>query len=671
MAYHKRRDQNRAENLSLHRQGVLEEQRAALAEFYAGAEPGLSVTDWLVKHFPIERVLERVEADGTEVWREEPWVPHKYLSDFLEVATLKDGPRKIGLLKGAQMGFTKAVIGLSLWLIMEKSCKVMNFLPTDSEARNFHRAHVLPTETGVPRFTQLFNAGNRKQAEGTSKVLANGATWESRGGGVGSRYRSFTVDLAIQDELDAYDQDARGEGNPFDLSHRSVQNRDGRVLAGCTPSTAMGPSLIVDIYKNSDIRFVWVLKCPLCGELDDLLWERFDMEPSGSVAKRAASIRYRCGSCGGWWRYGKLAGAMRGGRWQEAMDMRDTDLYPLPNWDGRWIGRGKRGVVLRERDSRRGLPWPRYAAFAAHGLFSVWCSWEEYANRWLRADRKPTKLRVFVEQTLARPWNEVDKESLTPSQIKRHAIPLVEVPDENRLSIVAVDVQLNYLSVAVFLFGPERHGVLVHRREFHGDIETGGSAWDYFREWMCSSDAVFNLRAPRLVVCDVSFQQTHCLRNLGRVRAWFPHEVYPVEGRNIRGSAMFKLTNAKVDGVPTPMFTLNVNSLKFDVRKALASGQLRLVNEGLPEDIEAELLAERLVKRIHMGQETWQWEKFSERDANEALDQSVYATAAYEIIGLSNIHKLPLVVDEKPGSLASGRMPKVSRRRRSRRRRRY
>ena len=333
----------------------------------------LPAVEWMHQHYPISRRL----FDDEEVL--DPWLPKRYLADMVRVLEHPARPTSIALWKGAQLGFTQTMLGYHAYCVFEKVQRVLIVMPNNYEATDYNKSNVDPIYTKCKLLKGLKESTSYLTAvKGRHKTFDTGAESNVQGGGTPARYRSKVVQVQCLDELDGYEQDIGGEGDPFTLSTRAVRNSGGLLIAGSTPTEANGPSQIIAAWRQAAVKFVYCVRCPLCHELDWLEWERFEWDKEGDLFTRAASVRFKCRSCGDTWTHDRLDDAIEAGRWQEAEVPEEG--YPPPNFAGRWIDDGTLmddGVACDD--------WPRSVGFAINALHSVWSDWTDAVSRWLVA----------------------------------------------------------------------------------------------------------------------------------------------------------------------------------------------------------------------------------------------------------------------------------------------
>lgn len=569
------------------------------------ARTGLGFRQWAPKHFTVR---------PREKWRE-----IRYLMDMAQVIVHPKGPRTVALLKSSQLGYSMLLAAVHAWLVGERDSRVVFALPTDVDASRFFRSYVNGIFQRVERLRLLIDAQPDVTAmRGRHREFDTGGSSRVQGAGTEDRFASFVADLVVLDELDRYIPLL--EGDSLTLSKRAVQNTGGVVVAGSTPTSAHGASQICAAYRNSDAQFVWAVKCPGCGELDDLRWERLHWDEDGDPDERGASARYACGSCGLMWGHGKLRRAIEGGAWVEGR-YEDEAQFPTMVENGLRVDRG--GNLVGPKGGRK--TWPKSAGFALMGLNSQWRSWPDAVTEWLKSQGDAGRLRVFVETYLARPWMD-EGDRVDHGAVRRQA--LEKRPDDCRMIVLAVDVQDGWLSAAVFAYGPGEKSVLLERREFNGDVDkVGGAAWSELNGWLATGPR-WDGYGITVTAVDTGYQSDMVVRNAAGLTG--AGTVLLVKGGTGFAHATWKRGKTVVAGVPRRLYMLGVDGCKVTMVQRYVNGHARVL-DSIPDEVLAELEAEELVWAKTLGRKRRRWSQIADR--NELLDQSVYALAAVRILG--------------------------------------
>ena len=536
--------------------------------------------------------------------------PPKYIEAIMLLAA--HGPkavRTVAVRKGAQLGFTSAFIALAGHGVSRGCKSVVIAQPTDGDCKAFARECIAPMFETTEELALLDATQLRGRKAALHRVYESSTLMLFGGGTSAGAWRRWVADLLLLDELDALPAtikgavESEGEGDPVELARRPLRTRGGRLLAGGTPTASAGPSRVVSLVESCDLRLVYAVRCPACGEHTDLQWERLTWTDESEPL-------HECGRCGEAWPWDALADAVEGGRWIESEPAKP---WPTPKDGGRWLD----GMIVRTASGDE-APNPAAIGFDIHSLYSVWTPWCEFVSQWLAAQRSPERLRVFVEQVLAREFAH-ETEGVEAPALKAKAVPVDVPPTGWRRCVVGVDVQASHLvAVTTYWREPQRLWI-VDRREFHGGIEPhGDSAWSALTTWL----AAMADRHPVTVACDIGYRQTDCLRALGAVRTAARVSVRPCKG---------------VDGWHKPWFSARrtASGVPFGVIGTYPIKQWLLANLGgdlvtladsLTDEAFAELASEQVEYRRRRGRKIPAW---IQTGANEALDCCVYASAVW------------------------------------------
>ena len=601
-----------------------DEQIAEAREYAASLVTGAEAADWCAEHYKLRR---------RDAWRK-----IRYLTSFMDVFSRKpeDRPQVGALWKGSQLGFSEAMTAYAGWRVGELEDRCVVAMPNDGEANKWHRRFARPMLEYVPVLKALCRA-REDQRGGLGKhcEFHTGAQLLVQGANTPDRYASFVAEFLLLDELDRYE--VLAEGSPMALSLRPIKATNGVLLAGSTPTSAYGPSQIVEQYRKSEAKFLYAVKCPRCKAYDVLVWERMRWAAEGSRAERAKTVRHECGKCGKPWGWESLREAVQGGRWQEA-ELDDADEFPRLKEGGLHVGPG--GALKRGRKREQ---WPETAGFALWSGYSTWESWtwETMVAQWLAAQGSSTRVRAFVEQNLARVWHDADAYA-TVGDLEKHAYDdLEDIPDEARLGICSVDVQQSgWLSALITVWDQKGNCWIADRLEFMGNVEqVDGSAWDSFKAWFDSRPLCAGRRLHLLAI-DAGFHPDVVVANLRRIGHGHSYAVLGRAGWE-RPLAAASHNQTGKRRIRRTYLIAGTDNAKSEVVAGMTSGRVR-VRRDLIETIGKELVAESVAERVVLSRKHRYWRLDYER--NEALDCLVYALSVWAMAKVRNIANLPLVV---------------------------
>ena len=530
------------------------------------------------------------------------WQAPRYIRDFVRCAYYAPTAlRQVFLSKGAQLGFTSALQALTAFGVCRGKRHVVLAQPTAQDAQEFRRDAITPLFENIQELALLSATVRGDQSTTTHRVFAESSV-RIQGGIKPGRWRRFVADLVAIDERDAMPQSAtsgahdEGEGDVVTLAMRALQNRGGRLVAGGTPTSAHGASRIRQEAATAALPLVYVVKCPVCGELDDVAWEKLAW-PSDAPSKdaAAAAVAHHCGQCGAAWKHERLANAIEGGRWVES-ETPEGAPFAVPVAEGRWLDPAKPCIRNAAGEEQ---PWPRSVGFQTHSVLSPWRAWPELIAHWLSCQSDPAKMQAFVEQQLGREYGKavegVDEAAL---RAKRQPIALDAggLPPEAEHVIVAVDVQKDWLSVLTTAWARPDRGWVLARDEFHGGVTPPSQeAWTHWAAWMRERWAT--CRTSLTVAVDAGYWQSVVL---GAIRTLCARRELP------RGRVQYMACKGAPLSAPVfrmsrhgPRLAIVGASVKPWQFAALEKGGI-VVADTLGDDVLRELAAEQ-IRRTRRG----------------------------------------------------------------------
>ena len=579
---------------------------------YQLANPARGVLDWSRWHYRTG-IVHRFEAP-------------RYGKDILKLAV--EAPpalRAIHIRKASQLGYTTILGALVGYLVARRGTHLAIAQPTDADAREFRRDAITPLFDGIEELRLLDATARADQATTGHRVYA-ASSLRIMGGTQPGRWRRFVCDCLLIDERDAFPDnvggDESGEGDVSVLALRPLQNRQGRLITGGTPTTARGPSAITRDAMGAALAMVYAVQCPECGELDDLQWERLRWRKDvASVDAAAETALHHCGRCGVAWPHGKLRKAIEGGRWVES-HLPEGAPFPVPLDGGRWLDTRRGKPVVRDA-ANAATAWPRSIGLSITGLYSVWRSWPDLVALWLACTGDPAKLQAFTEQQLARPWERAT-EGLEHGRLRRMAQSIEGVPSDAEAIVVSMDVQKDWLSVLETAWARPDRGWVLARHEFQGAIETPGEgAWLRFADWLTEFHARQTL--PVHCVYDVGYLQETAMTSMDTLwrRGALPKRIRwaPVKGRDGWELAPIRLSKTRGQRA---FYIVGIYPVKRQQLAALGAGRIALSDQ-LPPEVFDELSGEEVRVGRHRGRIAPKLVQLASRI--EAADCLTYAMA--------------------------------------------
>ena len=592
-------------------------------------EPPITVSEWADRH----RVLPTTSAEPGR-WRT---ARTPYLRAVMDALSTASPYERVVLMKGAQTGGTEAGLNWLGYIIQNAPGIVMMVQPSLDMVRRNTTVRIDPLIEATPSLRELVapprsrDAGNslfRKSFPGGQLVMT--------GANSPVGLRSTPVRYLFLDEVDGYPGDADGEGDPVDLAiQRTATFRGRRKIYMVSTPTLKGYSRIEAAFAESDQRFFHV-PCLACGDMAPITWARIRW-PEG----RRADAYLVCEACGGVHHEHDKGRLLAAGEW------RATE----PG-DGRTAG------------------------FHLSALYSPWETWAEIAVEHGRVKKDPPRLQVWVNTKLGESWEDQagDTVPAEPLMARREDWGAL-LPDGIAVLTAGVDVQGDRLELHVVGWGRDEESWSVDYRVIWGD-PSGPRVWADLDTALAATyphaHAIADL-AIRAVAVDTGGQHTKAAYEYCRTR--LHRRVWGIKGRGGPGIPLWPRRPSRTKG-KVPLFVIGVDAAKDALFARLRLGEPGPGYLHFPAERDAEffrqLTAERVVTRFERGRPIRLWQPRREGDRNEALDTTVYATAALhglismglqlnkevDALGAAPVKGSPL---GKPSAETKGGAPKIIR----------
>jgi phage terminase large subunit GpA-like protein len=413
--------------------------------------------------------------------------------------------------------------------------------------------------------------------------------------------RSTPVRFLFLDEVDAYEKDIEGEGDPIDLAMRrtATYSASRKVFIISTP-TIKGASTIENLMDETDRRFFYI-PCPHCGVYQTITWGKIEW-PEGSPGS-AVMI---CESC---------TGAIE--------ERRKPELLAAGIWRPTQEGR------------------PGYVGYHLSALYSPlgWYGWGDAATDFLAAKKKGQEaLKTFTNTVLAETWEESGKQLAPENLFARREKYAAELPAEALVLTAGVDVQDDRLEMETVAWGEAEQTWGVRYDVFYGDPDTD-VPWNKLDEML---EATFTgPDGERLRIAGVGVDSGH---KTERVYAYCKARhstgrVFCLKGTEGVGRPIVSAPAQKRTGRarrPVPLFSVGGYETKLLIMSRLAieepgPGYCHFpIGGAYGEEYFKQLTAEKRVTKYFRGFPRPIWVKTRAR--NEALDCRQYAVAAYYIL---------------------------------------
>ena len=326
-------------------------------------QPLIELDEWCDSY----RILPRSGSSESGKWRTSRT---PYLREIMKCLSPQSRYKEIAVLKGHQLGFTEMGLGWIMYTIDLMPGPFLALQPTEANAIRWVKQRVNPSLEACERLQNKIKKTVGRSA-GNALLQKDGNGWSLMlsGSNSPSALSSIPVANLYLDEVDRYQIDVKGEGDPLELVKARTSNFPrSKVLYTSTP-VLKETSHIWKLYQESDQR-VYELPCPHCGGIEgqtnggyfELKWEYFQW-PQGQTNE----VLLYCPHCG-----------------VGIEERHKTKMLER----GRWIARN---------------PGHWRAGFYISSLYSPlgWLSWDEVAKVFEAAGNEPEKRKTFENLSLA------------------------------------------------------------------------------------------------------------------------------------------------------------------------------------------------------------------------------------------------------------------------------
>lgn len=405
----------------------------------------LRVSEWA----ELKRFLPQGLTSMPGPWRNEVT---PYLTEIMDCFSMSSPVQKVAIMKGTQLGFTVGVGENWIGYMIDDVPGPMLFVSGDktmAEAAIEVRVDRMIETAGLGSkiFSQAEKAHKKKTGDTKSKKEFSGGFLLAVGPYSGSKLRSFSIRYLFFDEVDAYPQETRNEGDPISLAERRTDafEQVRKILYISTPLIDH-TSRIKPLFQDGDQRYFFV-PCKHCGHMQILKWDRIKYEVDERGILVWESVHYECEKCGGHWKNSDKSEFLTLGEWRPA-------------------------AIPTE---------PNYRSYHLNALYSPagMRSWESICQQWIKAKTDPVLLRVFVNTVLGETWIERGEAPRHERiMLRREGYPTGTCPGNAYFLTVGADVQADRIEVEIVAWGKDKESWSVDYIVIPGQTEKiEGEVW--------------------------------------------------------------------------------------------------------------------------------------------------------------------------------------------------
>lgn len=539
--------------------------------------------------------------------------------------------------KSAQTGFTVMAIAIAGSSIdTDPSGGILLVQPTDGALADFIADKLNPAIEQSRALKAKVKPQVSRNGEGSTTYLKR-----YPGGSMSLAIANSTADLRsktkrkiIKDEASEYPADLDGQGSPhvmIEARYESFLDTGDWKETNISTPTIVGACYIDEEFKAGDQRY-WHINCPGC----------------------RSKFPFRFGP-----------------------QFKHNDQFP---YKAHYIAPCC-GIVIEAHEKKelvRGGEWiatapgpGKFPSYHIDALSSPFVPWDKIAERWVKAQSDPAKLKAFYNLTLGEAYEiKGDAPDHVRLMERREDYPKGRIPPRGLMLTAAADVQMRGIYVEVVAWAPNRESWVVYADVLEGDTTDANAgaflklAELYDREW---PDAYGSRRRIDGFAVDSGFR-SHVVYHWCSTR----HLAYAIDGRDgwhrpALGAGT--IVDIDLDGRKlgaTKLWPVGTWSLKGhwyeDLRREGRGAGHEVDPPGfchfgkwLDEDYFKQVTAEYLAEKQSRGRKTKGWHVRGNQD-NHYLDCRVYNMAIADHLGLSTMtaEEWKLLARERAPTISQG-----------------
>jgi phage terminase large subunit GpA-like protein len=429
-----------------------------------GVPPPMTLEEWAREHFYLSKESSYVEQS---------WVPWPFQRAILACIG-NDDIREVDFKKSARVGYTKMLLAAVGYFAEHKRRNQALWQPTDGDSDEFVKTELDTMLRDVKVMRKAMPAHISRHKDNTlaqKKFL--GCLLHTRGGTAARAYRRLSVDVALLDELDAFDRDIEKEGDPVTLAAKRVEGATfPKLVVGSTPGLA-GFSLIDERAQAAELRVKYAIPCPDCGEFHPLVWGGKEETTGFKWLKGDPdSVRHMCPHCDSMIDQAQFLAAAEHGRWQNA----DGSI----TIDAAGVFRSAAGTEIAALSHVAFHVWTAYSPLVAWSKLV-----DEFIDAYERAQAGDiTKLKAFTNTTLGETWAlEQDKTDADQLRDRADGYKFGTVPMGCVRLLAGCDTQDNRIEVTVRGYGRGCQTWHIDHRIFYGNPDED-QVWQDVAEYL-------------------------------------------------------------------------------------------------------------------------------------------------------------------------------------------
>ena len=516
----------------------------------------------------------------------------------------------IVLMTSSQVGKSETLNNILGYSMHINPGPIMMIQPTLDRMKDYSKKRIAPMLRDTPALARAMISNGERDGDDTifSKAFVGGHL-SMVGANSSSALASQPIRDILADEVDRYPRDVDDEGDPLSLAVvRTTTFSNRKIIVTSTP-TVKGESRIEEEFENSDKRY-FMVPCPHCDTYQRLVWKdeqgghRLQWEVSPENPEQVTEVYYVC-----------VNGCV-------IENHEKTEMFAAGYWQAT-------------------APFNGMAGFHLSALYSVWLTWKELAEKFIKAKKTPETLKVFVNTMLGETWDRAHEPADIVGLEDRCEPYNAEAPLGVLIITSGVDVQPDRLECEIVGWGHGEESWSLGYHTLYGD-PSQPEVWEQlkeklYRDFTCErtrADGTPLTRRIAAIGIDSGGHNTQDVYNFVRHNAG--HRVYALKGANTGAKAVIAKPSNVAPGVWLHMVgtTIAKDHVFAHLKKTTpGEGYCHFPAQYADnQEYFRQLTAEKRVRKEKKfdkddphGYSQWMYKKLRRR--NEALDCRVYAYA--------------------------------------------
>lgn len=370
----------------------------------------MRVSEWATEH----RVLSSKGSSSPGQWDN---TRNPLLVEVMDCFSARSTVHDVVAMFPVQFGKSETETNILGYTMCENPMPIMVALPGEISANKWIDQKLNPMIESTKAVQRVLTSTNSRESSNrrSFKDYEGGQLYIEHAGNP-VRLKSTSVGLILADEFSSFANELRSGDDPdemLDGRTSAFPSTYKRFKVG-TPEIA-GLCRVSELYEASDQRR-WHWPCPDCGHEQPFEWAGLNWSPD------LKHCWYVCRECG-----------------VVIDEHQKTRLIAM----GRWVP-GNPGAATRG-----------YHANCLYYPMGLGPRWLELAQRWVRAQGDMAKLKTFINDRLAEPWEDKSTAKAKPNLIKDRLelYRLREAPLGVLAISAGVDTQDNRLAVSIIGWG--------------------------------------------------------------------------------------------------------------------------------------------------------------------------------------------------------------------------